>query len=62
MRGVLEEFNKFIDQGNVLDLAIGVVIGGVCGFAHRDSGYPQSRIPIKAITIRDPMAQNPKPS
>jgi large conductance mechanosensitive channel len=31
MRGFLEEFKKFIDRGNVLDLAIGVVIGGAFG-------------------------------
>ncbi len=30
MRGFLEEFKKFIDRANVLDLAIGVVIGGIC--------------------------------
>jgi large conductance mechanosensitive channel len=28
---VLEEFKKFIAQGNVLDLAIGVIIGGAFG-------------------------------
>ncbi|MCF2972463.1 large-conductance mechanosensitive channel protein MscL [Synechococcus sp. Nb3U1] len=31
MRAFLEEFKKFIDRGNVLDLAIGVVIGGAFG-------------------------------
>ncbi|MFQ3612367.1 MAG: large-conductance mechanosensitive channel protein MscL [Cyanobacteriota bacterium] len=31
MRGFLEEFKQFIDRGNVLDLAIGVVIGGAFG-------------------------------
>ncbi len=28
---MLEEFKKFIAQGNVLDLAIGVIIGGAFG-------------------------------
>jgi large conductance mechanosensitive channel len=28
---VLDEFKKFIAQGNVLDLAIGVIIGGAFG-------------------------------
>ncbi|MCJ2541658.1 large-conductance mechanosensitive channel protein MscL [Thermostichus vulcanus] len=31
MRGFLEEFKQFIDRGNVLDIAIGVVIGGAFG-------------------------------
>lgn len=28
---MLEEFKKFVSQGNVLDLAIGVIIGGAFG-------------------------------
>ncbi|GAB4216604.1 MAG: large-conductance mechanosensitive channel protein MscL [Synechococcales cyanobacterium] len=31
MREFLAEFRKFIDRGNVLDLAVGVVIGGAFG-------------------------------
>ena len=29
MKNFVEEFKKFISRGNVLDMAIGVVIGGV---------------------------------
>ena len=28
MKGFLEEFKKFITRGNVLDMAVGVIIGG----------------------------------
>ena len=28
MKNLIEEFKKFIDKGNVLDLAVGVIIGG----------------------------------
>lgn len=27
-RSVLKEFKEFIDRGNVMDLAVGVIIGG----------------------------------
>ena len=29
MKKIFEEFKKFVMKGNVLDLAIGVIIGGV---------------------------------
>ncbi|MFA6657879.1 MAG: MscL family protein, partial [Mesotoga sp.] len=28
MSGVLKEFKKFISRGNVIDLAVGIIIGG----------------------------------
>lgn len=28
MKGFIEEFKKFIMRGNVLDMAVGVIIGG----------------------------------
>ena len=28
MKGFLDEFKKFIMRGNVLDMAVGVIIGG----------------------------------
>ena len=30
-KGIVEEFKEFISRGNVLDMAIGVIIGGAFG-------------------------------
>ena len=31
MKAFIEEFKKFISRGNVMDMAIGVIIGGAFG-------------------------------
>ena len=29
--GIIKEFKEFAMRGNVLDMAVGVVVGGACG-------------------------------
>ena len=31
MRGILEEFKTFVMRGNVLDMAVGIIIGAAFG-------------------------------
>ena len=31
MKGFMEEFKDFISKGNVMDMAVGVIIGGAFG-------------------------------
>jgi len=40
---MMQEFKTFIQRGNVMDLAVGVIIGGACRAAERDPRPPESQ-------------------
>ena len=53
MKQYLEEFKKFISRGNVMDMAIGVIIGGAFG-AITSSLVADVVTPLLAVIFKSP--------
>ncbi len=53
MKNFIEEFKKFISRGNVMDMAIGVIIGGAFG-AITSSLVADVVTPLLAVLFKSP--------